>query len=234
LPTPIEQNKQRVPLSKERVLSAALDLADRHGFESLTMRKLAENLGVGAMSLYHYVPNKEVLLDGMVEIVFSEIEVPTTEMDWKLAMRRRAISVRDALLRHQWAVGLMEARLQPGPASLAHHNGVLGSLREAGFSMEMAVHANSVMDAYIYGFALQEKHLPFDTTEELAEIIEGQVRHVEEDLEMAEFAKAFPYLAEVVVGFVAQSGYNFSDEFEYGLDLILDGLAERLDSAIER
>lgn len=220
---------QRVQLSKERVLRAAIEMADRGGIESLSMRKLAEELGVGAMSLYHYVPNKEELIDGMVEIVFTEIEAPSTDVDWKTAMRRRAFSIRAALARHRWAVGLMEGRLKPGPANMGHHNDLLGCLREAGFSIEMAVHANSVQDAYIYGFAQQEKSLPFESTEELAEVIDAQVRHVEEDEEMAALAEAFPYIAEVVLGHVAEAGFNFDDEFEYGLDLILDALAERLD-----
>src|SRR5215208_3215307 len=106
----------RLPLSKERVLHAAVALAAREGIESLTMRKLADELGAGAMSLYHYVPNKERLLDGMVDIVFGEIELPSTDVDWKTAMRRRAISTREALGRHPWAIGLMEGRTTHGPA----------------------------------------------------------------------------------------------------------------------
>src|SRR5215208_8164355 len=141
----------RLPLSKERVLHAAVALAKRDGIESLTMRKLADELGAGAMSLYYYVPNKEALLDGMVDIVFSEIELPPTDVDWKTAMRQRGISVREALNRHRWAVGLMEGRLSPGPATLRNHDAVMGCLREAGFPFRSAVHAYSVLDAYIYG-----------------------------------------------------------------------------------
>ena len=127
------------------------------------MRKLADELGAGAMSLYYYVPNKEELLDGMVDIVFGEIELPSTDVDWKTALRRRAISTREVLNRHRWAVGLMESRATPGPASLRLHDAVLGCLREGGFSIETAIQAYSVQDAYIYGFALQEKSLPFET-----------------------------------------------------------------------
>src|SRR5688500_12127469 len=116
----------RVPLSKERVLDAGVALAARDGIESLTMRRLADELGAGAMSLYHYVPNKEELLDGMVDIVFSEIALPTTDVDWKTAMRRRAFSTREVLNRHRWALGLMESRSRPGPASLRLHDAVLG------------------------------------------------------------------------------------------------------------
>ena len=138
------------------MLRAAVALAARDGIESLTMRKLADELGAGAMSLYHHVPNKEQLLDGMVDIVFSEIEPPSTDGDWKTAMRTRALSTLEVLARHRWAIGLMEGRTSHGPANLRLHNAVLGCLRAAGFSLEMTVHAYSVLDAYIYGFALQE------------------------------------------------------------------------------
>src|SRR4051812_46306179 len=111
-------HKPRAPLSRERVLETAVDLARREGLESLTMRRLADELGAGAMTLYHYVPNKDALLDGMVDIVFGEIELPTTDVDWQTAMRRRALSTREALNRHRWAVGVMESRTTPGPASL--------------------------------------------------------------------------------------------------------------------
>lgn len=226
---PQKERQQRIPLSKERVLAAAIELADSHGFEALTMRKLADELGVGAMSLYHYVPNKDELLDGMVEIVFGEIESPPVGGgDWKAGMRRRAVSGREALARHRWANGLMESRVRPGPESLRVHNDVLGCLREAGFSVEMAVHANSVLDSYMYGFALQEASLPFDEPDEVAGVIDEQVRHAEAEQEMANFAEAFPYLGEVVLGYVAQSGFDFGLEFEYGLELILDALEQRL------
>lgn len=221
-------DEPRVQLSKERVLDAAVELADRDGFEALTMRKLADELGVGAMSLYYYVPNKDELLDGMIEIVFSEIESPTNGTDWRDAIRRRANSGREALARHRWANGLMESRVHPGPESLRLHNDVLGCLREAGFSIELAIHANSVLDAYIYGFALQEKTVPFDSPDELTDVIDEQVRHAVEDQDMAAFADAYPHLAEIVVGHIATSGFDFGEEFAYGLELILDGLAARL------
>ena len=205
-------------LSKERVLRAAVALADRDGLESLTMRKLAEELGAGAMSLYYHVPNKSRLLDGMVDVVFAEIELPSTDDDWKTAMRRRALSTRAALARHRWAVGWMESRLTPGPASLRLHNAVLGCLREADFSVEMAIQAYSVQDAYIYGFALQEKTVPFETPEESAAVVELQAA------QLPSLAEDYPYLAEVVVGHVGTSGYDFAQAFEFGLDVILDGL----------
>ena len=223
-----------MPLSKERVLHAAVALAARDGIESLTMRKLADELGAGAMSLYHYVSNKEQLLDEMVDIVFGEIELPPLDGDWKAAMRRRAISTREVLNRHRWAVGLMESRSTPGPASFRVHNAVLGYLREGGFSIELTIQAYSVLDAYIYGFALQEKGVPFETAEEAAAVAQEQVREfaeLAEEQQSAALAEEFPYLAEVVAGHVAEVGYDFATAFEYGLDLILDALEKRRDAA---
>ena len=223
----------RARLSKERVLEAAVALAQRDGIEALTMRKLADELGAGAMSLYHHVGNKEELLDAMVDIVFGEIELPTTEVDWKTAMRRRAISTRAVLNRHRWAVGLMESRRNPGPASIRLHNAVLGCLREGGFSIETTIQAYSVQDAYIYGFALQEKSVPFDDAEGSTEVAQHQVRQFEEAAQaqqMAALAEEYPYLAEVVAGHVAEVGYDFTTAFEYGLDLILDALERRRDA----
>src|SRR3954454_31532 len=220
----------RAPLGKEQILRTALAIADRGGFESLSMRRLAAELGAGAMSLYHHVPNKEQLLDGMIDIVFAEIELSTTDVDWKTAMRRRAISTREVLNRHRWAVGLMEGRTTPGPASLCLHDAVLGCLREAGFSIELTIQAYSVQDAYIYGFALQEKHLPFDDAEGGASVAQAQFEdygELEQERQFGELAKSFPYLAEVVVGHVAKVGYDFKQAFEYGLDLILDALEQR-------
>ena len=222
---PQPATEPRAPLSKERVLETAVRFADRHGIESLSMRKLADELGAGAMSLYHYVPNKEQLIDGMVDIVFSEIEPPSLELDWKTAMRRRALSTREVLSRHRWAVGLMEGRMNPGPASIRIREAILGCLREAGFSLEMTIQAYSVQDAYIYGFALQERSLPFETAEESTTMAEATIQHVDD------LAKAFPYLAEVVAGHVATVGYDFTAAFEYGLDLILDALDERRNPA---
>jgi AcrR family transcriptional regulator len=211
----------RLPLNKDRVLRAAVDLADRGGVASaLSMRKLAQELGVEAMSLYHHVANKDAILDGLVDVVFSEIDLPSGEAGWKAAMRRRAISAREALRRHPWATGLMESRSTPGRANLRHHDAVLGILRSAGFSIELAAHAYSLLDSYIYGFALQEASLPFDTPEETAEVAKTI---------MAEFpADELPHLTEIAVEHVLQPGYSYGNEFEFGLDLILDGLERAL------
>ena len=228
------KTKERTPLSRERVLRAGVALAARDGIESLTMRKLADELGAGAMSLYHYVPNKEDLLDGMVDLVFEEIELPSAGGDWRTAMRRRAISTREVLNRHRWAVGVMESRATPGPASFRLHNAVLGCLREGGFSIELTIQAYSVIDAYMYGFALQEKTVPFEDAEGAAAVASEQARKFAEEAEAqqsAAMAEEFPYLAEVVAGHVAKVGYDFAEAFEYGLDLILDALEQRRDAA---
>ena len=209
----------RVPLTRARVLRAAVALADERGIESLTMRKLGQAVGVEAMSLYTHVANKEDLIDGMVDVVFSEIELPSDRDGWKTAMRRRAIAVRSVLSRHRWAIELMESRTSPGPATLQHHDAVLGCLRDAGFSLELTAHAYSVLDAYIYGFALSERSLPFDTPEEIAAL--AQVM-------LAQFpAETYPRLAEFTFEYVMQPGYDYGNEYEFGLDLILDSL-ERL------
>jgi AcrR family transcriptional regulator len=207
----------RAPLSRERVLRAAITRADQDGISSLSMRKLGETLGVEAMSLYNHVASKSALLDGMIDIVFSEIDLPSDEADWKDAMRRRAVSARQVLRRHPWAIGLMESRTSPGPATLRHHDAVLGCLRRAGFSVGLTAHAYSLLDSYIYGFALQEAGLPFGTGEEAA-----QVAHQIS----AQFASGqYPYLTEMAVEHVLRPGYDYGDEFLVGLDLILDGLA---------
>jgi AcrR family transcriptional regulator len=213
-----ESTKRRVPLNRERVLRAAIALADRGGFESLTMRKLAKELGVEAMSLYNHVASKDDLLDGMVDFVFGEIEPPPTDVDWKTAMRTRAVSTREALARHRWAIGLMEGRTSHGPSNLSLHNAVLGCLRAAGFSLEVTVHAYSVLDAYIYGFALQERDMSSESADDFAAEAQRQMREYQAVL------SDYPHLVEVVGGYVAKAGYDYATEFVFGLDLILDAL----------
>jgi AcrR family transcriptional regulator len=208
--------ERRTPLSRERVLRAAVDLADKGGVESLSMRKLARALGVEAMSLYRHVHNKGDIVDGMVDLVFGEIGLPPGGADWKAAMRQRATSAREVLARHPWSIGLMESRRTPGPATLQHHNAVLGCLRDAGFSIAMAAHAYSLLDSYIYGFALEQASLPFQTSEEAVEVADSIRRQFPVD--------AYPHLMEMAIQHVLQPGYDYADEFEFGLDLILDGL----------
>jgi AcrR family transcriptional regulator len=208
----------RAHLSRERVLETAVAFADRHGLDALSMRKLGEELGASAMSAYYYFPNKDQLVDGMVDLVFGEIEPPSRELDWKTAMRRRAVSTRDALNRHRWAVGNMEGRTDHGPANLRLHDAVLGCLRAAGFSIEATVHAYSVQDAYIYGFALQEADMSSETPDDFAAEAQRQMDAYKDVL------ADYPHLVEVVGGYVAKSGYDYNKEFLFGLDLILDGL----------
>lgn len=206
----------RAPLSRQRALSAAVALADREGLGSLTMRRLARELDVEAMSLYHHLANKDVILDGMVEMVFGEIELPSQDTDWKLAMRRRGTSVRSALTRHPWAISIMESRRSPGPATLGHLDAMIGCCRRAGFSVPMAAHAVSLIDSYIYGFVLQEVNLPFDDPSELEEVVE----EILPDLS----PEHYPHLLELTTDHVLQPGYSYGNEFDYGLGLILDGL----------
>jgi AcrR family transcriptional regulator len=209
----------RVSLNRDRVMRAALALADEGGTDALTMRKLGQALGFEAMSLYNHVANKDDVLDGLVDLVFSEIDLDCDGRDWKMAMRKRAISAREVLARHRWAIGLMESRTHPGPANLGHHDAVLRCLREAGFSLPMAAHAYSALDSYIYGFALSQLSLPFDTGEQAAQMVEMFLRQFP--------AEQFPHLFEMASQHVMKPGYDYAKEFEFGLDLILDGL-ERL------
>ena len=213
---------RRAPLSRGQVLDAAVAVADQGGIEALSMRKLGQALGVEAMSLYNHVASKSDLLDGMVDVVFSEIGLPPGDVGWRSAMRRRAISVREALGRHRWAIGLMESRRSPGPATLRHHDAVLGRLRAAGFSTQLTAHAYSLLDSYIYGFALQGASLPFGTAEETAQVTQEIAGRMPAD--------EYPHLTELAVEHVLQPGYDYGDEFEAGLDLILDAL-ERAASA---
>lgn len=207
----------RKPLSRKRVLRAAMAHADKLGLSELSMRKLAEVLGVAPMALYRHIANKDDLIDAMIDVVFTEIELPAGDADWRTAMRQRAISVRNALERHRWAIGLMESRLHPGPANLRHHDAVLGNLRASGFSVEMTAHAYSVLDSYIYGFALTKMNLPFENGR-------GDVPDIAERMLEPFPANTYPNLIEFITDHAMKPGYEYGDEFAYGLDLILDGL----------
>jgi AcrR family transcriptional regulator len=210
------KGKRRAPLSRERAVEVAMALADAGGLEQLTMRSLAKALGVEAMSLYHHAANKDDILDGMVDRIFGEIELPALAAEWKEAMRRRAHSARAVLLRHPWALQLMESRAVPGAANLKHHDAVIGCLRNSGFSVELTAHAYSVLDAYVYGFVHTELQLPFDTGEEAKEVADNI---------MSRFpAGEYPYLMELAARQVLDPKYTYGSEFGFGLELILDGL----------
>jgi AcrR family transcriptional regulator len=187
------------------------------------MRTLAEMLGVAPMALYRHVANKDDLIDAMVDVVFSEIGVPAGAGDWKTSMRQRAIAVRDALTRHPWAVGLMESRRTPGPANLRHHDAVIGRLRAAGFDVAMAAHAYSLLDSYIYGFALTKLNLPFETSEDVGEVAESMLQPFP--------ATEYPNLVEFLSEHVMKPGYDHGNEFEYGLDVVLGGIETSRDRA---
>jgi AcrR family transcriptional regulator len=217
--------KDRIPLWRDRVLQTALTHADSAGLEGFTMRRLAQVLDVAPMALYRHVANKDDLLDGMIDLVFAEIELPAAGLPWETWMRQRAVSVRQALVRHPWATGLMESRRRPGPATLRHRDAVIGKLRGSGFSIDMAAHAYSVMDAYIYGFAMNQASLPSDPGMETAELASVMVERFS--------AEEYPHLAEFTYQHVMRPGYDFGDEFEFGLDLILGGLATAARSGSE-
>jgi AcrR family transcriptional regulator len=206
----------RAPWNRAQLLRAAIDLADQHGIEALSMRKLSQHLGGGTMSLYNHVANKDDLLDGMIDAVFGEIELPALDGDWKHPMRQRAVSMRTVMTRHPWAIGLMESRRAPGPETLRHHDAVIGCLLDAGFPLPLAAHAFAALDSYIYGFALQERSLAFGTPEETSELAAAFLTQFP--------AQDYPYLARLTMEHVLQPGYDYADEYGFGLELILDGL----------
>jgi AcrR family transcriptional regulator len=206
----------RPRLTTDRVLQAAVDLADRDGLGALTMRRLGAELGVEAMSLYKHVANKEAILDGVVDLIVGQIEIPRAEAGWKQAMRRRAVSAREVLAGHSWAIGLMESRASPGPATMRYLDAILGNLRSAGFSLDDAVHTLWLLDSYVYGHVIQEAGLspagsPPPRTESTASVLVGAA--------LAEY----PNLAELAER-ASRSDYSVDREFGYGLDLILDAL----------
>ncbi|MEU4442888.1 TetR/AcrR family transcriptional regulator [Actinosynnema sp. NPDC050801] len=210
-------SKSGAPLSRERVLRAAVTIADAGGIGGLTMRSLADALGVKPMSVYHHVANKDEILDGIVDLVFSRIALPTPGGDWRHEMVKRANSARDVLKRHPWAIGLLESRTAPGPATLRHHDATIGTLRRAGFSVALTAHAYALLDSYVYGFALQEAALPFNGPDSATEVTEDILSHLS--------PADYPYLVEMATEHVLRPGNDFADEFGFGLDVILDAVA---------
>ncbi len=206
----------RTPLSAERVLDAAVRLADRIGIEKLTIRRLAVELDVKPMAIYHHVANKEAIVDGMVEAVFTEIDLPPAEDDWRTAMRRRCVSLHEVLLRHPWAPPLMESRPSPGPALLHHHEAVLGCLRRGGLPLPWAAHAYAVLDSYVFGFAMQQANLPFEGGAQIGDLADAIISAIPAD--------EYPYLREFTADHALRPGYHFGNSFDVGLDLLLDGI----------
>ncbi len=209
-------------LTPQAVVTTALALADRHGLEALTMRGLAKELGVEAMSLYHHFAGKDALLDAMVDRVYAAILLPEASGQWRAELRRRSVSVRQVLHAHPWALPLMESRRAPGPANLAYHEANIACLRAAGFTPEQVAHAYAIVDAFVYGFVLQEATLPFESGDEAAAMIEQDA--------FGEALASYPnmvwFTQEVILG----PGYSFTREFEPGLDLVLEGIQSRLSS----
>jgi AcrR family transcriptional regulator len=212
--------RTQTPLTRDRIVATAVALADADGLAKLSMRSIAAELGVEAMSLYHHVRGKEALLDAMVDVVFGEFHDPVAGGDWRAELRRRSQSGREAMKRHRWAIGLMDSRTTPGPQSLHHHDAMLGCLRGAGFDLEMTGHAFALLDAHLYGFVVQELALPFEGEEELADLGAGILGALPEG-ELVHFRE---YTLERAL----QPGYSFAPEFDWGLELVLDGLAARV------
>ena len=209
---------ERPPLSRQRIVEAAATVADRSGLSGVSMRNVGKELGVEAMSLYHHVAGKDDLLDALADWVFTRIELPALDDPWRAAMSARAASSRSVLSAHPWALGLVESRRNPGPALLRDHDTVLGCLRRNGFTVVLAAHAFSAIDAYVYGFVLTELNLPMQSGEEADQLV----------AEMAIPADAYPHLTEMITEQVAGKDYTYGDEFDFGLGLVLDGLEAKL------
>src|SRR4051794_32944737 len=215
-----EEAATRAPVNRDLAVERAVAVADAEGIEAVTMRRLARELGVEAASLYHHVSGKEEILDGLVDLVSAEIELPSRTAGWRLPIRQRAHNTRAVLRRHPWAVALMASRTTPGPATLRLLEAGIRQFREGGLSVEAAAHAISTVDSYVHGFVLQEVNLPFRDESELAAMT-GAI--------MAQFPKAdFPYLFELTIEHVLQPGYTYGNEFDVGLEVVLDGIAARL------
>ena len=213
----VAKTTSKKSLSRRKILKTALRLTNKHGLEQLSMRKIAQALGVEAMSLYNHVSNKDDLIDGMLDLVVAEFELPEIDQQWQSAMRNRAISVHRVLIKHPWAAVLMLSRINVGPSILAWTNATIGCLRNAGFSYEMADHAWNAIDNHTYGFTLHKVNEPVSPSE-YAEAARTYLPQISE--------ATYPYLHAMATHIAdgSQSGIN---DFEFGLDLILDGL-ERL------
>lgn len=208
----------RAPLHRGRVLHAAIEIADERGVGAVTMREVASRLGVEAMSLYNHVRNKDEILDGMVDLVVEEIRLPSDEGDWRAAMRHRAVCAHEVFSRHTWASALIDSRESSGPARLRYLDWVLGVLVRAGFSFEAALRGFSVLDSYIYGFGRQQLNQAAGgaPTEEKAAAILSVIP-----------AEEYPYLHRVA-SLAMATGYDAEADFEFGLEIILDGLGRVL------
>jgi AcrR family transcriptional regulator len=209
---------KRTALTRDRIVLAAVRVADRRGLSGVSMRTVGRELGVEAMSLYHHIAGKDDLVDELADWIFTRIALPSPDQPWRAAMIDKATSARTALTRHPWALGLIESRRNPGPALLRHHDAVLGCLERNGFPVALAIHAFSVVDAYVFGFVLSELNLPMEQGESAEEFVKeiGLPTHI------------YPHLSKMLAEQVIGQNSSYADEFDYGLQLILDALDERL------
>lgn len=217
-----ERTQSRLPLNRDRILAAAVEIADERGVGAITMREVASRLGVEAMSLYNHVANKDDILDGMADLVAGQFDLPEDVEDWREAMRRRAISAHDVFGRHPWAPLLFDSRESSGPVRLRYFDWVLGQLMAAGFSLLDAARAFSLLDSYIYGFGIQQFNVSGDgdaSPEEMAEAILASIP-----------AEKYPYLYQMA-SHAMESGYDAEADFAFGLELILDGLGRIRDES---
>lgn len=222
-PDHAKELERRLPLNRDRILVAAAEIADERGVAAVTMREVASRLGVEAMSLYNHVANKDDILDGMVDLVVGQLDVPADADHWREAMRRRAISAREVFGRHPWAPALLDSRESSGPTRLRYLDSILGALVRAGFSMDGAARAFSLLDSYIYGFGIQQMNFSADdgaSTEEMAEAILAYIP-----------AEEYPYLHRMA-SHAMEVGYDAEADFEFGLEIILDGLERILDESL--
>jgi AcrR family transcriptional regulator len=214
-----------VPLSKARVLGAAVALADEGGVDALSMRRLAQELGVVPMALYKHVANKDEMLGGMIDVVVGEIDPPLSGTDWKTAIRQRVLSARSALLRHPWASQVIESRTDPTPAVLKYMDSMVGMFRAGGFSVDLTHHAMHAMGSRLLGFS---QELFDDTADAGPELDPVMLR---------EMANGYPHITEMVMAIthddesVVGTGCDDQFEFEFALDLMLDGLERLRDAA---
>ncbi|MEA2010495.1 MAG: TetR/AcrR family transcriptional regulator [Actinomycetota bacterium] len=208
---------KRPRLNRDRIVDGALLLADDVGMDAFTIRRLASALGVGPMTIYHYFPNKEAIIDAMVDAVYAQIALPPTDEEWTDAIRLRCVSAREVLNRHPWAPPYMVSRTSPGPATLRHHDALLDCLRRSGLSLEMTAHAYAILDSFLHGFTLEEASLPATGDE--------GIQGIAEKMTAAFDAERYPSLYGFATKHVMQPGYSFGASFEFGLDLIIDGLS---------
>lgn len=213
----------REPLSPARIIDAAVRVADANDLGGVSMRSVGAELGVEAMSLYHHVANKRALLDGLSAWVFDQMGLPPGDQPWREAMSAHARSMRRVLVAHPWALTLMNSQKNPAMGELRQYDAVLGVLRASGFATRLAAHAVSVIDAYVYGFALTERNLPVEPGADVTDLAR----------EIAPPADEFPHLAELVEHMMTADGYVYADEFEYGLEVLLDGMEARLRATAE-